>query len=293
MISGPHLSTRFEVGAVGRDPYLQLVGADPFGTPLSPYTTGIQIPTATAAPGRYLFALCGRTFQQGQRARLVGIRQGIELLGTVAVEGGILFPYTLEQVSPWWRFLDGNISWHITRIGYPNRYKPLNGPADSDGFIFRYSLAPALLYETPVLGAGYVPPNGGRPVGDPLRGDLGCIHDLRWNWRDDHAWSSLDVEFEGPCDVIFWASVLQTDPATRPTQPTFTDVEGLGPEDKFLQRVPNAIYNRVYGNMIFEKRSPWPARPGTMLPEWCTPIGESIGQGRLIAQAMRRGQDVG
>jgi hypothetical protein len=103
---------------------------------------------------------------------------------------------------------------------------------------------------------GYAPPYAGRPPGTVLIPEFGNFHDLRFPWKDDHAWESLDIEVEGPCAIELYASVQQTNPSTRP----ILDLTSLGgcccglpPEEQFIQTFTNAVYTRIAGSLIFEE----------------------------------------
>jgi hypothetical protein len=189
------------------------------------------------------------------------------------------FPFEFEVTSPFWRFTDGNVSWHITR--YPQTDPPPS-TLNKDGVQFEYSLAPARLIQ---LADGITPPNGGRPYGMSLTGDLGCIHDIRHPWRSGHAWDSLRVEICGPCDIVFYASVLQTNPATRRVMPNITGANSstFTPEDFFVSEFDNtdgagrAVYHRIAGSLIFEEACWYPPVDNRQHPpERCSLCGATV-----------------
>lgn len=246
--------TRYEITTVGFDENLQLVGSDPYK---SAWSTGLVIPTTALKGKRYLFNLASARFAAGQKGRLVGIRQMLTMASVVSSGGEVPCNYLLEKEikSPFWRFVDGNVSWHL-RFVAPLPTSP-NHISNTASLQFRYSQTPALLFED-IITAGYVPPYGGQPIGNILVNDLATFHDLRFPWRDSQVWGELDVEFEGPGDVVLFASVLQTDPAKR-CPLILTGVAGNGTlaasvpeEDAFVVNFPAAVYHRIAGSLVFE-----------------------------------------
>ena len=249
----------FESTSAGIDPSLQLYGGDPYGTQ---NYFGLQVPRnpTTSPQGRYLFILAVARFASGNsRVRLRGLGQYLSMGALLdPVEGQASYVLEREIQSPGWRFPDGNVSWHVTRVS-PGLVAPpvpttaVTGVAPSSTS-FRYANSPALIYETISSDVtAYTAPYGGQPLGDPLCADLGCFHDLRWGWRRDTAWRSLDVPVQTPCDVVFWASVYQAGGA--PVLPSFTaGAPGVPDEDNFYKSFPGARYWRVAGRMVFDQR---------------------------------------
>ena len=242
---------RFAVTTAGADGNLQLVGADPWG---SPTFTGLQVPatpTPAASPQlRYLFMLCRASFQSGERVRLVGYKQYAELLALLSVDGGGIVPQTLQITSPLWRFPDANISWHVYRV--PPTFRDTRNPANADSLMYQDAGGSALLYAA--LGP-YVPPNGGRPYGSPIAcNDLGNLHDLRYPWRDSQSEVELNVPIATPCDVVCFASVAQHD--TSIVGPSLSDAQAAAacPEDRFYNAFGELCqYGRIAASMIFEE----------------------------------------
>lgn len=261
----PRRGTRYEVSTNTRDPSLQLVFGDPYGTLTQ---LGISVPSAiptfyTKTPwaNRYLFLLASARFTYGQIGRVVGMRQRVDI-GQIAhnTEPPSNIPVYTSQVTPDWHFTDGNISWHLRRVPLEQVYtaNAFNGPE----LMFRRSDTPALLFENaPAQPGGYAPPDGGQPPGNVVIPEFGNFHDFRFPWLDDHAWESLDIEVRGPCAIQLFASVKQTNPATRPTPGTAwtsAQLAVLPPEEAFLQAFPNAVYTRIAGSLIFEQESMYP-----------------------------------
>lgn len=215
---------RFEVWAEGLDDGLQGVGSDPYGGPAA--YTGLRVPKLATPDNahRYLFMLCG--FGLGERAKAT-IRSWRQLL-TLGFEAGIGGSSAVliekEVESPVFRFPDGNVSYHLTRIDEDALTGNVVGTPPTTGsripvnnLAWRMATSSALLYESVALrGSGfytdltmYVPPNQGKPYGDPVA-HMKVIHDRRADWRAASAWQPLDLEVEGPGFYALWASVYQT-----------------------------------------------------------------------------------
>src|SRR4029077_4412916 len=93
---------------------------------------------------------------------------------------------------------------------------------------------------------------------EPIAG-LGNVHDLRTERRDAHAWELLDVLGEGPCRASLYASVLQTNPETRPAPTLPTGFAGPPPEEAFIAQMATVAaegdgvkFWRVGGGLITE-----------------------------------------
>ena len=118
--------------------------------------------------------------------------------------------------------------------------------------MFRDSRGPALLFET-IAGPqfapiAYAPPNGGRPWGKPLKSvSLGNMHDLRYRWRTGYLEQMLDIPIPLPCDVAFFASVRQNDPATNP------EASGLSAAQFVTAYNATAQYGRIAGSLVFDE----------------------------------------
>lgn len=248
--------SRFEISTNTRDPNLQLVFADPYGS-----LTQLGIPIPVGIPSfysqnyanRYLFLLVSVKFAEGETARLVGMRQRV-LIGTSVPNGeGDLaynYPIYIPQTTPDWHFSDANISWHLRRV--PQLGGGLANAGNAAELAFRQSDTPSLLFENaPGDVGGYGPPDGGRPPGDVVIPELANFHDLRFPWSNDHAWDSLDIEIQGPCAINLYASVQQTNPDTRPALSGSATL--LLPEEQFIATYTSAIYTKIAGSLIFER----------------------------------------
>ena len=252
--------TKYEVSTNTRDPSLQLVFADPWGTLTQ---LGLSIPAAipTFYPqnfaNRYLALLSSRRFAAGEKFRLVGMRQRVligQLVGITEVSTG--YPVYTAVTTPEWHFSDANISWHLRRVPLQQVFN--QNQFNAAELAFRTTDTPAILYENaPAQLGGYAPPNGGVPPGDAFIPEFGDFHDMRFPWQDDIAWSALNIEGEGPCAIQFFASIQQTDPSERPTLNlsglSADAINSLVPEERFIQNFPNAIYTRIAGSLIFEE----------------------------------------
>jgi len=250
---------RIEIFTRGIDDSLQGRSGDPFG---GTFWVGLRVPAFvnSGRRQRYLFQLASFDVPEGQRARIVGFRQGWTLGlrqgGTRVIEQWVQ--------DPLFKLPDGNVSWHLRKmaLGYPQYPAPGPITPPMQNFAFQTSDGSALLYQAAggfaggfyvTLGA-YTPPNAGMPWGEPLAGDLGNFYDLKMDWRDGNAWSSLDEPIEGPQRVAFYASILQSNPATRTvvTPPGTFFQGGLSAEEQFLLNFPTANIWRVAGALAIE-----------------------------------------
>jgi hypothetical protein len=247
-------STKYEVSTKGFDPRFQAVGTGP-GSGATYVGIPVPIFAGPGVTGRYLFMLANAQFGAHRRARLVGIRTMATILAQVAVPP--TSAYFLEKVirNPVWAFQDANISWHLRQVNQaPNiPVNPLNRADSAQD----YAVTPALLYRTIDYAGVYSPPS---IQGEPLIGDLGTWHDLRFPWETSNAWSAVDMQFSGPCHIALYASVKQTNPALRTplaipaggTNEQFA-LTTSNEEDLFVSAYPQAIYGRVAGSLIFEE----------------------------------------
>lgn len=287
---------RFELPSYGIDEFKQLNGSDPFG---SNSWLGLRVPTkATTAiaaantdkrifANRFLFMGARFEIAEACRARIIGYRQLLEIGYVLNIPNSPgpgtngPRPIILEVTTPGWTFTDQTVSWHFRRVGPPDntpigpRTPAPNPPGNIKNAIFRDSDTPALLWESMTLPAAdtlymdltaYVPPNAGRPWGTPLTNDprLSNVYGLQTPWRSARAWTSLDVEIQGPDTVVAFISVGQTDPVNRPELISVSPQafgSGLAPEDAFILGAKNTlglpasnlpIYWRVGVSLIVE-----------------------------------------
>lgn len=234
-----------EVSTVTSDDDLNGIGGHPAVGDLG--STGIRVPLApTTSPStRYLARLCGIEIPSGYAIIVQGLRQAATIR-TQTTENGIPLVLEREIDSPLWRFLDGNISWHLRHE--ENLYsRHVSDPAQTPGTDpTMLGLAPALLYVPPLV--PYVPPNGGLPPGGAING-LGSWRDIRFPWTSTD-WGMSEI-VRGPGRVVMYASVRQTNPSAL-VRPLYPDVEGMRPEDRFVSNFQlTAVYGRVAGSIIF------------------------------------------
>ena len=234
-----------EVASAAFDTDLTGIGSTPWSGDQA--STGVRVPAApTTGPGnRYLFRLCGVEIPAGYAIMIRRLRQAATIRQTDILNGE---PRIIEQdiTSPFWRFQDGNISWHL-RLQKQQFAPKVFDPAQIAGTSPEMrALDTALLYRPPLV--PYRALGAGQPPGTSV-GDLGTFRDIRFTWQNQSL--SLRSLVKGPGAVVFYASVFQTDPAIRPLYPS---VAGMRPEDQFLGNFPRAIYGRVAGAIIFEIR---------------------------------------
>jgi hypothetical protein len=273
---------RVEVSTTGIDEALQGVSSDPFPTSGYSTSTGLRIPPVLAAnetpatQPRYLFTLASLTFQDG--IRLLGMRQGLTI-GVDANEGDAPErPIECRVTTPNFRFPDGNVSWHLVIENQPQRSQA-QVLTNAQNWVKLQSDNPAMLYQTffntnetptgaPVLYidglTAYTPPDlttGWQPVAG-----CGNLHDIRFPWDSGHAWSSFGpggIEIEGGGRLSLYASVLQSNPATRGT-PTLTASSlssSACPEECFIQNFTSTVdevtlgpvFWRIMGALLVEK----------------------------------------
>lgn len=240
----------YEIASIGIDEGLQGLSSDPFGSAF-PSSVGLRVPAfVNTTTTRYLFLLATRTVGRGEIVRVRGWRQ-YTTIGINAPAGGgaagVARPVEFEVVTPGFRFSDGNISWHLVREP-PQEPAQRRPNTDLSNFAFQTSEQPALLYDAVTFTGpnggfyfinmtAYTPPLGRLETWEPVAG-LGNVHDLRAGWRSAEAWDdSLDCPVAGPARVSLYASVLQTNPATRiaANNPSPTSL-GDPPEESFIFR---------------------------------------------------------
>jgi hypothetical protein len=272
--------TRQEVSTAGFDPALALIYGNPNNTPTGP---GLIIPQTVPPSGqRYLFLLASFQLNAGEMARLIGIRQYLSI-ATLQIntfdnpEDNYSYPLELPVTSPMWHFTDANVSWHLRRYTSSPQWRW--NANNKQNLTYKNSNSPTLLYvRAPGQFGGYIPPANGRPPGTVVVPDLGSFQDLRFPWQMDKAGDrTLDVELQGPATFGFFASVLQTNPDTRPTLTLPGTLPGgttsaFPPEELFIQNFPTSYYYRIAGSLIFETPAFF---EDDDRPTWCSP-GESV-----------------
>jgi hypothetical protein len=263
-----------EVSTVGIDEALQGISSDPFGSAY-PSSIGLRVPAFTPAQpapplpaNRYLFLLACREVGDREKVIVRGWRQYVTIGVSVPASASIPSrPVELEVTTPGFRFPDGDVSWHLVREP-PQGDIPVQRPnTDLVNFLFADSAGPALLYQTATFSAAtgfymlnltaYTPPLQRQGTWEPIAG-LGNVHDLRTEWRHGHAWHSLNAVVEGECRISLYASVLQTNPLTRPVPTLPAGLVGVPPEEAFIASMATVAvedgvkYWRVAGALITE-----------------------------------------
>jgi hypothetical protein len=272
-----------EVSSNGIDESLAGISGSPFGSPTPTYA-GLRIPNA-ALSQRYLFLLASRTISKPTRIR--GIRQMLTIgadLPRPSLDGEpepVTNPVELNVTTPGFKFLDGNVSWHLVRE--PNaRHRGSVATVMTDATSFRFidSDGPALLYQTFTAAAGTTNPATGAPLfyptaltaytppavwgeWQPIAGDLGNFNDIRFKWDASPAWE-VDIPvpvLAGAQRVSLYASVLQTSAAAM-TIPNYPNPLPTGfmapPEVHFIMTNFNLSpsvttrYWRIGGALVFE-----------------------------------------
>ncbi len=254
-----------ELASVGADEFLQGLGSGPDGDSSS---FGLRVPFLTTPDKthRYLFLLAVFSIGHGAQATIKGYRQ-FSSLGFADGSGRF---WEQEITSPNFRLPDGNISWHIRRLGPPNAsgypdYLPT--PLDLNSFKKGFAEGPCLLYHDYTIAPGnriypqllsYTPPNLGRPWGTPLiAGHQNTFFDQRTEWRTARAWHSMHIELEGPDTVAMFASVRQSAGAYSVATSPLPFPGGLSVEEQFIGNFgggeePRPKYWRVGGSLIVE-----------------------------------------
>lgn len=258
--------TRVELVSAAVDTDVIGIGSTPFLGDFS--QTGIRVPASptTDQSHRYLFRLCGAEVPSGAGLVIRGVRQLVTVRAEYPIENGDVaagtFPFEREVTSPLWHFTDGDVSFHLRwqRQVQGLRYAPdllqVAGTSPSS-----FGVDTALLYDASTglgpFGGPYVPLGAGIPPG--LAADfLGTIRDVRYPWSNTD-WS-LSVPVQGPGVLVLYASVYQTNPATRIKPPQlvppapFTEpvLCGMRPEDQFLIQHPTCNYGRVAGALLLD-----------------------------------------
>jgi len=213
--------SRIEIVTVAENPNLQVVSSAPEG---GAHDLGLFIggnAGKTAPYLRQLYVLAVKSFNAGERGRLVGFRQYLTIGVQIATSTKATYPLERPVETPTWKYVDGNVLWGIRKI--PPKLYSLPNVNNADGLAYEYSSTPAQLFETVVAGVT-TPPYGGLFPGNLLTPELGRMFDLRCR-----RWAypvPCDVAFEGPCDIAFFASVQQTNPNNR-TNPPSTETQDL------------------------------------------------------------------
>lgn len=245
------LRPTFEVVSAAHDPDLLGVGSSPYVGDTGNTFLPVPVAPTLAQNNRYLFRLCVLPVSAGQIAIIRGIRTYIGLRGEITLEDETVVPYEIPVTSPNWKFTDGNYSFHVRRL-VPNFYDSVFSAAQQPGTSPQVSGSDsALLFRSLIP---YVPTGAGIPPMDSVD-YLATWRDMRYPWTQAN-WDMLRVPVPGPCTLVLYASIHQTDPETRPVTPPcppglVPDV--VAPEDQFVAAFSTtARYGHVGGAMLIE-----------------------------------------
>jgi len=226
----------------------------------------------TPTPGgdprrRYLFRLATLAVDAKEIAILRHVRQAVvigSIPGPQADPAAAFAPLGFTVRDPFWHFVDGNVTFALRFLpGAPDDSNAAPPPQTEEGVVPTFYGEGSALLVSPTLARGYVadflpgptvvpyvPPNGGQPDGADV-GDLGYLEDLRYPWTHAPGDDALAPALRGPGTLVLYASVLQTDPRSRPA-PVFSDVRALRREDQFVVGVPNVIYRKIGGAFLVD-----------------------------------------
>lgn len=256
------IAKRVVVYTQGLDPTKNFVGTGPEPGDLG--FVGLLVPEdPTPDPRhRYLFRLVTVSVGEQFHARVVGIRQLLTICARVPTterdqqeeplpKDDTRPTVLLERqvITPTWTFPDGNVSWHLRIVqpkAVPDSPAPAVPPLGWSRDMYGYESALLSVRNPGVM--AYYPPNNGVPPGDILMD----WKDMRYPWYARGAHENLELDAYGPCKIILYASIYQTNPETRiapelaPGSEMFTTDCGIEPEDRFWTAFPDtARYCRV------------------------------------------------
>lgn len=253
--SGLTEPTTIEVTTYAFDPEKLGVGTGPL--PGSAFSSSILVP-ALPTPNeahRYMILLAGFQIPEYTRAVLRWARVGGTIGSLILDQAGTgLIPLDFEIQTNTFSFVDGDVLFGITyqpNVTYENF--PIVDPNQiRSTSTSLYDPESALKYVPPLF--PYTPPAGGVFPGNPVSG-YGAFSD--WGRFPQNNPTEQAIPFEGPGAIYLWASLHQTDAATRNKLPQslLPLASLLSPEDGFLLANPNAIYRRLYGSMAFDVSS--------------------------------------
>lgn len=238
---------RVEIVSSGADEDFLALGSTPYQGDYA--GTALTVPAAPSLTqgDRYLFRLAAVQIPGGASIVVHGLRMAVELVAPMPREAGGTVPLYCDQVSPFWHFTDGNISWHLRH--HSSIFRQLVDPAQPPGASPSLKgTGPTRLYQ--MGGPNFSP---GLPGWD-VEG-LGTFRDIRYPWTNTD-WS-LGIPVGGPGIVGLYCSVKQTNPDTRPLTPNLVVNSSLRVEDRFILETRQgtteiARYGRVAGAMLVE-----------------------------------------
>lgn len=246
---------RQETITTGFDDFVETLGAPP-------YATGLRVPPLVGP--LYRFLACTADLTVGDE--IVGMRQFASIAEYVP-QGEAPAPVYAEIrpiVTAGWRLPDvAPLTWIVT-------FEPLatwvstSGPFDQDSFVFRDTTGPALVYETaafPVLPPlpGYLGLSAYTPP--PRRGQtVALLRDIRFP-QQQNEFLAIRRPITTPTRVRVYVETEQSDADTRFVPDFATSlsaqqlafVDGMVPEERFLQDFPAAILHAVGASLIFDR----------------------------------------
>lgn len=217
--------------------------------------TGVLVPHEPTVDQahRYLVRCCGVAVGIHQRAIVRSIRQLLTIgVNTTNDQDESVYHFELPVVTPTWRFQDGNVSWHLRKVTEDTAFRFMTDNNDIGISSNRDGLSATILGFMQAGIATYTPLNRGQPFGSPVK-DLGTFRDVRFPFTSESN-RDLNLEVVGPCNLVLYASVFQTNARTRLTYAGDADViaDAVCPEDRFVLRFPTARYWRVGAEMIVD-----------------------------------------
>ena len=240
------LTSTYEVSTVAFDPDRIGVGSSPYVGDV--FNSLLQIP-ATPSPTpetRHLFLLAAYEIPACSCCRIKGIGIALLLGADLVLTDGTVIRLQSWVDDPFFAFPDGNVSYHLRLFeGHPRTrtYDPFPIPSRSNNLTTK---EPALLYDP---FAAHALANG-IPPGRPLDA-LGTFRDKRFDYLSPSD-PGIDRVVDGPAMVALYASVKQTNPATRPNLPPGTNTDGLSTPYAFWAAHPDAVYDKIGARLLVE-----------------------------------------
>ncbi|MHB8563332.1 MAG: hypothetical protein ACYDDA_05170 [Acidiferrobacteraceae bacterium] len=276
--------SRFEVATYGFDPDLCGIGSDPNG---SLTQAGLRVPKAPSGPAgggagvigaRYLFQCCTVRLPPNRPLWLVGMAELLTMYedtadGTPPIQPVEKLIGRSGSGDPRYHFVDATVSFHLRHVrSVPYPLWANQNVLTSQSFVWRWSDSPALVFETATFAAGdlnyngtpdnyltltgYTPPWNGQPPGVDV-GGFGTFNSIEHPWDNPAAQAIEPIEMSGPGALVLYASVWQTNPGARGavTWPAMMPADPQLPEVAFASAFTSAIYGRVGGKLILERKS--------------------------------------
>lgn len=245
----------YEVATQSFDRDLLGVGSSPYLGDAGYLGIRVPDPPTVDQSHRYLFRLLAISVANNRALSVKGLRQ-LVTIGAVPSQrqpGCPGVPVELAVTSPFWHFVDGNVSWHLRWENEIQARLHAIDPAQQPGTSPSLEGTDSVLLYAPPF-PPYTPPGAGIPPGFAVDA-LGTWHDLRFPWDETH-WG-LDIPLRGPGTLVFYASVHQTNPETRcPINPPSSGLDVLSPEDQFVAAFEaddvDVTYFRVAGALTVE-----------------------------------------